>query len=259
MAIKIIFFDVDGTLKSFNNSGITEPVLHALQKLKEKGIKIFIATGRAPYAVPHFKGIYFDGYLCYNGAYCYDEEGVLYSKPLDKKDLHQFIENAKKQNEPIIAAGKDEMCANGYSEILDEYCGFALMKHPSNDLDYFNRFIEGDVYQLMASGKPEKDEDFLKDCKYLKIARWWDNAFDVTSDSCSKSMAIQKVLEAYNFRREEAMAFGDGGNDQDMIEYVGLGVAMENASESVKAVADHITDSVEDDGVVTALKFFDII
>ena len=110
MAIKIIFFDVDGTLKSFNNPGITEPVLHALQKLKEKGIKIFIATGRAPYAVPHFEGISFNGYLCYNGAYCYDEDSVLYSKPLDKKDLYQFIENAKKQNEPVIAAGKDEMC-----------------------------------------------------------------------------------------------------------------------------------------------------
>ncbi|MDI9540063.1 MAG: Cof-type HAD-IIB family hydrolase [Bacillota bacterium] len=259
MAIKIIFFDVDGTLKSFNNPGITEPVLHALQKLKEKGIKIFIATGRAPYAVPHFEGISFNGYLCYNGAYCYDEDSVLYSKPLDKKDLYQFIENAKKQNEPVIAAGKDEMCANGYGEKLNEYLSFAPLKYPSNDLNYFNEFIEGDIYQMMASGKPEKDEEFLKDCKHLKIARWWDHAFDLTSDSCSKSIAIQKVLEAYGFQREEAMAFGDGGNDLDMIEYVGLGVAMENASEEVKKAADYITDSVEDDGVVSALKNFNII
>jgi len=259
MGIKIIFFDVDGTLKSFNNAGITERVLRALQELKEKGIKIFIATGRAPYAVPRFEGISFDGYLCYNGAYCYDEDSVLYSKPVDKEDLYQFLKNAEELNEPVIVSGKDEMCANGYSEILDEYLSFAPLKYPSNNLDYFNNYIEGDIYQLLSSGTPERDKDYLKGCKNLKIARWWQHASDVTHDNCSKSIAIQKVLEAYDFTRKEAMAFGDGGNDQDMIEYVGLGVAMENAAEAVKAVADHVTDSAEEDGVVTALKHFGIL
>lgn len=259
MQIKIIFFDVDGTLKSLNNPGITAEVLQALQKLKEKGIKIFIATGRAPFVVPKFEGISFDGYLCYNGAYCYDEDGVLFSKPLDKSDVYQFLKNADKLNEAVIAQGKDEMCAKGYSEYLKQYLDFAPMDYPSNDLAYFNKFIEEDIYQFLAGGEVDKDEAYLKDCKHLKIARWWDYAFDLTRDNCSKSNAIEKVLEVYNIKREEAMAFGDGGNDVDMIEYVGLGIAMENASESVKEVADYITDSVEEDGVVTALKHFGIL
>ncbi|MGI6607655.1 MAG: Cof-type HAD-IIB family hydrolase [Erysipelotrichaceae bacterium] len=259
MNIKIIFFDIDGTLKSLNNSDITKVVLKALQKLKEKGIKIFIATGRAPYTVPKFEGISFDGYLCYNGAYCYDKDGVLYSEPLDKKDVRQFLENAEKLNEPVAAAGKDEMRVSGYGEILDQYMKVASIVYQPADLDSFNRFTEGDIYQLMAAGTADMEKEYLKGCRYTKITRWWDLAFDAISVNCSKSTAIQKVLEAYNIKKEESMAFGDGGNDYDMIEYVGLGVAMANAAEEVKSVADYITDSAEDDGVVTALKHFGIL
>lgn len=259
MVIKIIFFDVDGTLKSFNNKGITEAVLQALQALKEKGIKIFLATGRAPYAVPKFEGISFDGYVCFNGAYCYAGKDIIFSKPLDKKDVQQLFRNAKELNEPLVAAGKSEMNVSGYNKVLEEYLGVANVKYPATDLDYFKKFIEGDIYQFMVSGGPEKDNHYLKDCKHLKVARWWQHAFDVVADDCSKSMAIQKVLEFYNIKREESMAFGDGGNDEDMIEYVGVGVAMGDATDSVKKVADYITDTVDDDGVVTALKHFKIL
>ena len=55
------------------------------------------------------------------------------------------------------------------------------------------------------------------------------------------------------------MAFGDGGNDISMLKYVGIGVAMGNAKDDVKAIADYITDSVQEDGIVSALKHFDIL
>ena len=69
MDIKIIFFDIDGTLKSFHNDGLTPGVIDALRQVQQCGIKIFIATGRAPYMLPHFDGVDFDGYLCFNGGY----------------------------------------------------------------------------------------------------------------------------------------------------------------------------------------------
>ena len=55
------------------------------------------------------------------------------------------------------------------------------------------------------------------------------------------------------------MAFGDGGNDIQMLEYVALGIAMDNAGDKVKQVADYITDSVDDDGISNALKHFGLI
>ena len=67
------------------------------------------------------------------------------------------------------------------------------------------------------------------------------------------------VLDYFNINKEEAMAFGDGGNDISMLKYVGTGVAMGNAKDNVKAIADYITDSVQEDGIVSALKHFEIL
>ena len=60
-------------------------------------------------------------------------------------------------------------------------------------------------------------------------------------------------------RREEIIAFGDGGNDVDMLEYAGIGVAMGNAGEDVKAAADYVTTAIDDDGIFNALKHFNVI
>ena len=59
--------------------------------------------------------------------------------------------------------------------------------------------------------------------------------------------------------REKCMAFGDGGNDIPIIEYAGIGVAMGNATDDVKAAADYVTDTVDEDGIVTALQRFGVL
>ena len=73
-----------------------------------------------------------------------------------------------------------------------------------------------------------------------------------------KGLALQALLPVLGLLREELMAFGDSFNDIGMLRYAGLGVAMENADEEVKAIADHITSSNEDDGIAAALSFFNV-
>ena len=70
---------------------------------------------------------------------------------------------------------------------------------------------------------------------------------------------MKAILEHYGYTKEECMAFGDGGNDKTMLEYAGIGVAMGNAVDEVKEIADYITLSANDDGVYAALKHFDLI
>ena len=74
-----------------------------------------------------------------------------------------------------------------------------------------------------------------------------------------KSAGMQIFLDKYGFNRSESMAFGDGENDKEMLEYAGIGVAMGNAKDSVKAVADYVTDSVDDNGIENALRHFGLI
>ena len=82
-----------------------------------------------------------------------------------------------------------------------------------------------------------------------KITAWWDRAVDIIPASGGKGMGIQKILDYYHLDRTEAMAFGDGNNDIEMLEAVGTGIAMENASDRLKAVADDICGHVARDGV----------
>ncbi|MBR5298612.1 MAG: HAD hydrolase family protein, partial [Parabacteroides sp.] len=82
---------------------------------------------------------------------------------------------------------------------------------------------------------------------------------DVVSMGISKRVGIDKMLEHFHIGLDECMAFGDGGNDIQMLSHVGLGVAMGNASDEVKKYADYVTDSVDEDGIYKALKFFNVI
>ena len=84
-------------------------------------------------------------------------------------------------------------------------------------------------------------------------------ACDIIPCNGGKDIGIQKILDYFNINKEEAMAFGDGGNDISMLKYVGTGGAMGNDKDNVKAIADYITDSVQEDGIVNALKHFEII
>lgn len=259
MDIKIIFFDIDGTLKSFHNDGLTPGVIQALRQVQQRGIKIFIATGRAPYMMPHFDGVNFDGCLCFNGGYSYTKERVLYHNALDKQDIEQLIHNAKIMGEDVLVAGVKEMSATGLNKALEDYMSFAKLKITNYGDKHLQNVLDHDVYQLMVGTKEEQDAELLQGIKNLKVTRWWDCACDIVDKDCSKSQGISHVLEAYGYDRENVMAFGDGGNDMDMLAYAGMGVAMGNAKEKVKACANYVTDSVDDDGVVTALKHFHII
>ena len=85
--VKAIFFDIDGTLVSFKNHQIPKSTFDALYKLKEKGIKLFIATGRGKDGLDVLNDFPFDGYITLNGQYCYTNNQIIYSNTIQKEDL----------------------------------------------------------------------------------------------------------------------------------------------------------------------------
>ena len=88
-----------------------------------------------------------------------------------------------------------------------------------------------------------------KDVRHSKIAAWWDRAVDIIPANGGKGIAIKKLLEYYHLEPAEAIAFGDGNNDIEMLQAVGTGIAMANASEQLKAVADQVCGHVAQDGI----------
>ena len=245
--IKIIFFDIDGTLVDMQTKQISAKTIEALQRLKEKGIKICIATGRSPISLPKFDGVDFDAYLTFNGSYCYDQLGAILSNPIRTKDVQTIIRNAAAIGRPVAVATKDRLAANGTDDDLAEYYSFAHLELTVED--DFEKAAQQEIYQVMLGCREADYPAILNGVQCAKITAWWDRAVDIIPADGGKGMGIQKILDYYHLDRTEAMAFGDGNNDIEMLEAVGTGVAMENASDRLKAVADDICGHVAQDGV----------
>lgn len=262
--IKAIFFDIDGTLRSFKTKSIPESNKKILKLLKEKGIKIFIATGRAPFNISFLKDlidIEFDGYVTMNGQICIDNNNnVIHENWLNKEDILNVLPYIEENN---IACDFTEIdhtylnFKNGRVLKLEKELGGSQKFKVKDDL---SSTLTNKIYQLnVFIDEGDEEEKFLQHMPNSRSARWTDIFMDVIPKDGGKDVGITKIIEHYGIKLEETMAFGDGGNDIEMLKHVALGVAMGNARDDVKQHADFVTDTVDEDGIEKALKHFNII
>lgn len=244
---KIIFFDIDGTLIDPSTKKMSPKTKYTLQQLKAKGIKICIATGRSPMVVPKYKDIEFDAYLTYNGSYCYCGKDIIYSNPIPTKDIKQILSNAAKLNRPLTLATNQRLASNGKDQDLIDYYAFANLE--IEIADDFDEVLNENVYQIMMGCRIQDHPQILENTTHSKIVYWWDRAVDIIPKSGGKEIGIHKTLDYFHMNTNEAMAFGDGHNDIEMLECVGFGVAMGNSSLDVQNKADDICQSVNEDGI----------
>ena len=116
------------------------------------------------------------------------------------------------------------------------------------------------IEEAYFTAEEEKETDiFGKVLTHCEPMRWYPLFADIIARGNSKSTGIDKVLEYFDINLKDTMAFGDGGNDIPMLKHVATGIAMGNAEPHVKAVADYVTTSVDEDGIANALKHFGLI
>ena len=168
-------------------------------------------------------------------------------KRLKKNGIILCIANAAAINRPISVANVEGCAANGCDKDLADY--FAIGKQKVKVADDFEKIMNGKVYQLMVGCGKEEYEALLKDVDGARITAWWPRAADITPAKGNKGVGVEKVLEYYHLKKENAIAFGDGSNDIEMLQAVGIGVAMGNATEDVKAAADVICGDVTEEGI----------
>ena len=245
--VKIIFFDIDGTLIDMQKKRITEKTLEALRRLRENGIRICLATGRSPMTVPVFDGVEFDACCTFNGSYCYAGDRVIYSNPINSMDVRRIIDNASAIGRPVSLATKDRLAANGQDIDLIEY--FAVVNLGIDVAPDFDAVSRENVYQIMSGGRKEEYEALLRGVSGAKIAAWWHRAVDIIPASGGKGDGINRILAYFGLERAQAMAFGDGNNDLEMFGAVDMGVAMGNASKELKEMAWDICLPVSEDGI----------
>lgn len=129
-----------------------------------------------------------------------------------------------------------------------------------NDYPETNPLLHNqEVFLLCLLANDEAVDKYIRKLPHLTFKRWHPYVLNVLKEDVSKSLAIMKTLEFFGIDKSEAIAFGDGENDIDMLELVGIGIAMGNANETLKNVADFVTKKSSEDGIEYALKKFEII
>ena len=239
-----LFFDIDGTLVSMATHAIPQSTVDALEKAKAAGHKIFIATGRPLSIIDNVGAVehLVDGYITTNGAHCIVDGKTVNMIPIPVvvSEHHFFV---FQPHEDVDRIFRQQLNITRFDlvEPLE-----VVMKEP---VLQFNPFIPVEHEPVLMAK--------LKEC--LCQGRWHPEFTDITTRHADKGRALATIADHVGIPLERTVAFGDGGNDISMVERAGVGVAMGNGIAELKAVADMVTSSVDDDGVARALQELGLI
>ena len=171
-AIKIIFFDIDGTLLDPATKKISPKTAEALERLEEKGILRCVVTGRPPASLPDFAGLRFDAMATFNGSFCCVGSAVIYSNPIDPTDVQTVLRNAARLGRPVSIALRDRLAANGWEQDLADYYRVAgLELEASED---FDECCREDIYQIMLGCREKDHPTILEGTRQVKMAVSWE-------------------------------------------------------------------------------------
>lgn len=256
--VKAAFFDIDGTLVSFNTHVISRSTVDAIHALRQKGVKIFIATGRHPLWINNLANLEIDGYVSLNGGYCISADGeVIYKHPMNPADIRSMLEYQKKEPFPVSCVMEDAILMNFRNETVDKIYNQLNIADPA--FGSLESIAAKPIFQLIAFFMADQEQRIMVHLPHSEATRWNPYFADIVPSGSSKAVGIDHIIRRYGINIEETIAFGDGGNDIAMLKHVGIGIAMGNASEEVKASADYVTTSVDEDGVRHALLHLGLI
>lgn len=255
--IKAAFFDIDGTLFSHRTQCVPESTLRALKHLSDKGILCVIATGRhiSEMREMDFLKYGFDAYITLNGQSCQDRNfNILYEVPMEGESLQSLLEIFHGRTTPAILTSSERMYVNF---INDDVRQAHLEIHTS--IPQPGTYSGEPILMGVIYCRKEQEASIAEKLPGCSITRWSAHGIDVLPAAGDKVAGIRRYIESLGISREETIAFGDGENDIGMLRYAGIGVALGNAEEEVKAAADYVTADIDDQGVWKALKHFGII
>lgn len=251
--IKAVFFDIDDTLRVKDTGYIPAHIKTVFQQLQAKGILTGIASGRSMYGVvPEIKELKPDYFVTLNGAYVMDKKGQeIFNQPFKADLVEAYVNWAKEVGIAYGFTGKEDVpVVSERTDLIDEAlvpvygnCPVAPDFHKTNPVYQMWTFEDkGDDLQLPA--------DLTDD---MRLVRWHPHSSDVVQVGMSKAKGLQAVMDKEGLKPENILFFGDGLNDLEMFDFVGLKIAMGNAVEELKAKADFVTGTVEEDGIYQAL------
>lgn len=277
MQKKVVFFDIDGTMWDWDGI-IPDSTMEAIRKLKANGHIPIICTGRSKGHIRDEKllSLEFEGMIAACGSHVEYNGEILYEDYLDKELVRKIVEVSKECNAPIVLEGKKKhwISVKGFDKdpfvdrMIETMGEDAILTDEYSDDMVVNKFA-GDIIRTTdyprLKSELEKDVFIIEhgNCQGFEEEDADENAilgvFEGIKYGTSKAMGIRMICEKLGIDISDTFGIGDSNNDIEMIQYVGTGIAMGNATEGLKKEADYVTTDIHEDGVYKALEHFGLI
>ena len=254
---KILFFDVDGTLYN-SEKKLPNSAKEAIMRARANGHEIAIATGRAPFMIKSLiEELNIDTYVTFNGQYVVYKGEVIYTDSIPNEELEKIIEFGAEREHPVVFLNEEKMIASlpEHAAIRDS---LATLHYPYPEIaaDFYQHHA---VYQTLIFIKKNEEQLYKDTFPNVQFVRWHEQSCDILPKGGSKARGIQKLIDHIGFSINDAIAFGDGLNDIEMLQAAGIGVVMGNGHYEAKRVADIEAPHVDDDGLFKVMKTLQLI
>lgn len=255
---KLFVFDIDGTLLD-DNKNLPASTKEAVKTLM-KNHEVAIATGRnRTMAMDVIKELDISNYIVCNGAAAYYQNDTIFTNSLNKEELDQLIKMADANGHQMIYETVDHLRRRSREPNNRMVEGMHHVGFPVPDFDKEYYKDQSLVQCLLFYTREEAELYENKGFKHFRFVRWHEKGVDVLPADGSKYETITHLARHIGIDNDNVIAFGDGFNDIEMIRHVGLGVAMGNAEEEVKKVANMVTATNGEHGIYSALKRLEFI
>lgn len=279
MAVKAVFFDIDGTLLTDNRT-VSKSTIQAINALKKNGIFVGLATGRDPnFVLKYMAGLSLDLAITYNGQYIFSRDQVHFAQALDRGTLETFLELVESNQwdyslglgTGVVGSGimnvgtghlvyrLTRMIPISWASGINFLINRLVRKFRPKDTDKIHSYLDQPVYQVLLLATESVTQRLALQFPTLGFTRSSAYGADVISKGNSKLQGIQKLGEIYGFDTEEVMVFGDSNNDLEMLAGVQYAIAMGNATQQAKGTATYVTDTNNKDGIYKALVHFGLV
>jgi len=271
---KVVFLDIDGTLTNFNGE-LPDSAAEALAKARANGHRMVICTGRAHNQIYSFlmdSGL-FDGVVCSTGCDVRVDGKAVYQHTMTREMRYKLIDLCERTEATYILQGANGCYAK--REIMERegalFPGDPVDKEKRKELFgeiqtsddiYSHEDIEKACYYSAKASIEEIREALGEEFTVAESSyKLQDGSSDgeVTVTGYDKGFGMEKFLEAVGALREDSVAFGDGPNDYEMLDFAAVSVAMGNAADELKAHADYVTERVDRDGLALGFKRLGLI
>ena len=258
--IKLVATDIDGTIL-IPEGQFTERVKSCVRNLCDAGIKVVLVTGRMNAAAKLIaQDLGLDTpVVSYQGGLITDGDKILYERYLSQEQCEKILEWAKAENVHINLYNDDILYSESICPEVERYCNNL---HTKFSVKNFNEIKKNKINKLLAIdyNHPEKIDRFEKELPTvfpdIYIVKSTPYFLEFSNKEASKSCAVRFLQNYWNLNQDQILTIGDQNNDIALLKAGGIKVAMGNATSELKKIADYITDSVFEDGFVSAMEKF---